>query len=321
MFSRSKKLALYTEMPVKEEKSLLALLLPSRIRPSVPAKWPNPEASVGKRCCKIGELTFWEIQDPGRANLAPLKEEIQKFLNDELLNESSKRTGAVNLAFDVFMVGRNEEESNPTLVIISADRGSRSKVVNSIRKKGIVEKYEGVMLGVSSIHPRYSEAGPVEWTAKEKGKGNDIELPQDRESTPLAASQILEKEKNGPGPPAQAPEEAHAKALLASNPPGSSHKTTQDTEERGVGGSDQSAPEKGGRDKDRRAQEASARMNEYFVPKSGIDREVISADICRYLGNDAMVRPGAYEVYSILVNRFAFTLKLSFRIPKRGKFS
>jgi len=38
------------------------------------------------------------------------------------------------------------------------------------------------------------------------------------------------------------------------------------------------------------------RTHEYFVPKDGIDREVITADICRYLGNDALVRPGNYEV-------------------------
>lgn len=40
----------------------------------------------------------------------------------------------------------------------------------------------------------------------------------------------------------------------------------------------------------------TGRQNEYFVPRDGIDREVISADICRYLGNDALVRPGHYEV-------------------------
>ncbi|KAM4064832.1 transcription factor RfeG [Hirsutella rhossiliensis] len=39
----------------------------------------------------------------------------------------------------------------------------------------------------------------------------------------------------------------------------------------------------------------ATRQNEYFVPRDGIDREVISADICRYLGNDALVRPGQYE--------------------------
>jgi len=41
---------------------------------------------------------------------------------------------------------------------------------------------------------------------------------------------------------------------------------------------------------------AQARQNEYFVPRDGIDREVITSDICRYLGNDALVRPGTYEV-------------------------
>lgn len=47
-------------------------------------------------------------------------------------------------------------------------------------------------------------------------------------------------------------------------------------------------------ERDRRAA-ASNRTNEYFVPMDGIDREVITADICRYLGNDALVRPGKYE--------------------------
>ncbi|KAJ4417194.1 hypothetical protein N0V82_006316 [Gnomoniopsis sp. IMI 355080] len=37
------------------------------------------------------------------------------------------------------------------------------------------------------------------------------------------------------------------------------------------------------------------RQNVYFVPRDGIDREVITADICRYLGNDALVRPGTYQ--------------------------
>ncbi|KAF5665566.1 hypothetical protein FCIRC_10493 [Fusarium circinatum] len=39
----------------------------------------------------------------------------------------------------------------------------------------------------------------------------------------------------------------------------------------------------------------TGRQNEYFIPRDGIDREVIAADICRYLGNDALVRPGHYE--------------------------
>jgi hypothetical protein len=43
------------------------------------------------------------------------------------------------------------------------------------------------------------------------------------------------------------------------------------------------------------------RTHEYFVSREGIDRAVITADIRRYLGPDALVRPGSYEV-SILTS-------------------
>ena len=40
----------------------------------------------------------------------------------------------------------------------------------------------------------------------------------------------------------------------------------------------------------------SVRKNQYFVPGDGIAREVITADICKYLDNDATVRPMNYQV-------------------------
>ena len=36
---------------------------------------------------------------------------------------------------------------------------------------------------------------------------------------------------------------------------------------------------------------ANSKYNDYFVENTGIDREVIQHEICRYLGNDATVRP------------------------------
>jgi hypothetical protein len=37
-------------------------------------------------------------------------------------------------------------------------------------------------------------------------------------------------------------------------------------------------------------------LRNWFVPRDGINRQVISADIQKYLGNDATVRPGKGEV-------------------------
>ncbi|KAI9726946.1 MAG: hypothetical protein M1828_000294 [Chrysothrix sp. TS-e1954] len=44
-----------------------------------------------------------------------------------------------------------------------------------------------------------------------------------------------------------------------------------------------------------RAYRPSGRRNQYFVPGEGIRREVMSADICKYLDNDATVKPGTYQ--------------------------
>lgn len=41
---------------------------------------------------------------------------------------------------------------------------------------------------------------------------------------------------------------------------------------------------------------SASRNLTFFVPGNGIDREVISTDICRYLGNDATAKPGEYTV-------------------------
>jgi hypothetical protein len=41
---------------------------------------------------------------------------------------------------------------------------------------------------------------------------------------------------------------------------------------------------------------SSSRKSTFWVNSAGIDREVITTDICRYLGNDALVKPGPYRV-------------------------
>jgi hypothetical protein len=64
-----------------------------------------------------------------------------------------------------------------------------------------------------------------------------------------------------------------------------------------------------------------SRTIEYFVPKDGIDREVITQDICRYLGDDALVRPGNYEVSIPSTSEIAIMLMSFFRTLRRAKSS
>lgn len=60
-----------------------------------------------------------------------------------------------------------------------------------------------------------------------------------------------------------------------------------------------------------RREEPASRYLEYFLPGEGINREVIQYDICRYLGNDATVRPYDHpDVGYHLFIGFETTLKL-----------
>jgi hypothetical protein len=49
------------------------------------------------------------------------------------------------------------------------------------------------------------------------------------------------------------------------------------------------------------------RLKEYFVPGDGIDWEVIQADICRYLGSDARVRPGVDSNKGVQIHGYFYT--------------
>ena len=51
------------------------------------------------------------------------------------------------------------------------------------------------------------------------------------------------------------------------------------------------APPRGGYAEDHYDEPRGSKYNDYFVPGTGIDREVIQLEVCRYLGNDATVRP------------------------------
>jgi hypothetical protein len=61
------------------------------------------------------------------------------------------------------------------------------------------------------------------------------------------------------------------------------------------------------------------RQNEYFLRGDGISREVIQVEVCRYLGGDALVRPGNHNVCKPPIS-FAFVLALfCLTLPDQGR--
>ena len=61
-------------------------------------------------------------------------------------------------------------------------------------------------------------------------------------------------------------------------------------------------------DLERRQREPAAKYNEYFLPGEDINREVIQNDICRYLGQDALVQQWRHNDVCLSPSNLAGTL-------------
>ena len=71
-----------------------------------------------------------------------------------------------------------------------------------------------------------------------------------------------------------------------------------------------------------RREDPGSRYQEYFLPGEEINREVIQYDICRYLGNDATVRPYTHtdgrQGYLIKAYRAPTTVSNAHRVERRA---
>ena len=55
-------------------------------------------------------------------------------------------------------------------------------------------------------------------------------------------------------------------------------------------------------------EQRSSSYSNYFLPWDGINREVISTDICRYLGQDALVKPYTHTDVCLLLGKIVCSL-------------
>ena len=69
------------------------------------------------------------------------------------------------------------------------------------------------------------------------------------------------------------------------------------------------------RDSRRAPEEASSRSSDYFLPGDDINRDVITTDICKYLGSDALVRPYVHKD----VSRYLISLVTLLTVSRAGK--
>ncbi|KAF5977730.1 hypothetical protein FCOIX_6327 [Fusarium coicis] len=114
-------------------------------------KWDNPEDSIGTFIGYLrgGRYSCWEAAGPARQAFKELSPDIKDFL------ETSSIPPTDIVSWSMYMIGHNERNAAPKLLICSTDTKTRKNIRQLIKDSKIMEKYPGIGLGdVSSLPDR-----------------------------------------------------------------------------------------------------------------------------------------------------------------------
>ncbi|KAG9499206.1 hypothetical protein J7337_010025 [Fusarium musae] len=112
-------------------------------------KWNNPEDSIGTFIGYLrgGRYRCWEAAGPARQAFRELSPDIKDFL------ETSGIPPSDVVSWSIYMIGHNESNAAPKLLICSTDAKTRKNIRQLIKDSKIMDKYPGIGIGDVSALP------------------------------------------------------------------------------------------------------------------------------------------------------------------------
>ncbi|KAH9903981.1 hypothetical protein F4778DRAFT_780665 [Xylariomycetidae sp. FL2044] len=111
--------------------------------------WPDPKASIGQQIpsSRIGSRKAWWPRGTG-----PALEAFERNILGEI--ENALRTldlTNADLCIKLYMIGRNEDNANPIIMICCLNRDVRSTAKELVRASDILDRYPGFGLGAAAL--------------------------------------------------------------------------------------------------------------------------------------------------------------------------
>jgi hypothetical protein len=150
-----------------------------RLRHNTPSaahvNWPNPREASGEYRGRFGNQDLWEMKGPGVAKLDSLLADLRALLTAQRAHLLVEETVPSCLYLSTFMIGRHKTTSSPIVVVISPNKKFLLRAVDTIRNSKMVDNYEGVLLGSTSMPLfRFPDSRPVYSIASDPEDGPSI---------------------------------------------------------------------------------------------------------------------------------------------------
>ena len=125
----------------------------SRAVTNIITPWPSPELSIGSPWSPLGRNKCWEVNGPALAASVDVLKGVKELLDAqaEYLHEKEPKTCLIS--FGVWMMGKDESQAFPTLLVSCRRKPPRLKAVKLIRESSILRVVSGFRLAQSSHTP------------------------------------------------------------------------------------------------------------------------------------------------------------------------
>ncbi|KAJ3577699.1 hypothetical protein NPX13_g2869 [Xylaria arbuscula] len=141
--------------------------------PKLVKSWPYAAASTGRYRGRLeGKLECWDANGPARAIF---NSELHVKIKDYIVNNLPESCSFIG--FSLFMVGRSQLRTSPTVLIVSDDKPRRKAAFEAVKSSGLLAQYPGFHVAHCRLAAEFEDLQPM---AGRKGKGKAMMMTTQR---------------------------------------------------------------------------------------------------------------------------------------------